>query len=586
MRKDIYLRQLLIKKMSHFPNLQNNTTNRKGIIKNFSNEESSYANSVLQSLSSLDFALNFKNDIENKNIKSDPNFLLSYDLYKLISNIISGKDYNSLDIIDHFKNKYNDYKNNITNGNVLEKEPFYFLYFLLQFIHFENNEFKDPNYNINIFYNQPLENQKNEQIMLKAFNDFMDNTQNSIISKNFYIFMKYTYNCPYCGSYYRYLFRNILKINLDNAKMFTEQNFPDKKGTKLSLDDGLNYYFSTIKIKCKNEKCQNNNVDQKMQIFDTKNILIIIFEKDNKMINYDLSFERTIDLTKYRAGNIFNNSLNNNFNFELKSCIYYDKNSEKYLSICLDNNNGNCYKYVDNKCEMIKNYMCDLEPKILLYEKCTGFAQKNNFSQNNSINCNNQINNYNQANNFNQFNINNNQSYNNFNQGNNNGQFYPNNNMNIGCNINNNINNNQFNFNNNFNNMNQFNNNNNFNNMNQFNNNNNFNNMNQFNINNNNSSNAINNNNNQINGNDNFKYIGNNQFNQNNYNNNNNKAFGNQNFINKSIDINQNFSNPLKNINKESINEFNKIMNFKGKNTVNSQKIYNNYNSKYCNDSL
>jgi hypothetical protein len=305
----------------------------KGIIKNFSNEETSYANSVLQSLSSLDFALNFKNDIENKNIKNDPNFLLSYDLYKLISNIISGNDYNSLDIIEHFKNKYYDYKNNIKNENVLEKEPFYFLYYLLQFIHFENNIFKDPNYNIDIFYNQPLENQKNDTTMLKVFNDFMDNTQNSIISKNFYIFMKYTYNCPYCGTYYKYLFRNILKINLDGAKVFAEQNFPDKKGTNLSLDDGLNYYFSTIKTNCKNEKCQNN-VDQKTQIFNTKNVLIIIFEKNNKMINYDLSFERTIDLAKYRAGNIFNNSLNetnNNFKFELKSCICYDQNSKKYL---------------------------------------------------------------------------------------------------------------------------------------------------------------------------------------------------------------------------------------------------------------
>ena len=582
--------------MNHFPNLQNNSTKGKGVIKNFSNEESSYANSVLQSLSSLDFALNFKNDIENKNIKNDPNFLLSYDLYKLISNIISGNDYNSLDIIEHFKNKYYDYKNNIKNENVLEKEPFYFLYYLLQFIHFENNIFKDPNYNIDIFYNQPLENQKNDTTMLKVFNDFMDNTQNSIISKNFYIFMKYTYNCPYCGTYYKYLFRNILKINLDGAKVFAEQNFPDKKGTNLSLDDGLNYYFSTIKTNCKNEKCQNN-VDQKTQIFSTKNILIIIFEKNNKMINYDLSFERTIDLAKYRAGNIFNNSLNeinNNFKFELKSCICYDQNSKKYLSICLDNNNGICYKYVDNKCEKINNYMCDLEPKILLYEKCTGFVPKNNFSQNNSINWNNQFNNNNQANNFNQFNINNNQSYNNFNQGNNNNQFYPNNNMNMCCNINNNCNNmNQFNLNNNFNNMNQFNFNNNCNNMNQFNFNNNCNNMNQFNLNNNfnnmnqfnnnNISNSINNNNNQINRNDNFKYFGNNQFNQNNYN---NKALGNQNFLNKSIDINQSFANPLKNINKESIDEFNKMLNLKGKNTVNSQKVYNNYNNRYYNDSL
>ena len=502
-------------------------------ITNFSQEDTSYANSVLQSICCLNFAHKFNSYFnDHLKIKDDINYLLTNNLYK----IISGKVSNSLKIIDNFRNKYKDYKSNIKSENVLKEDPFHFLYYLLQFIHFENNKINNPKYDINILYNQPLEKKKEEKYMHDLFLDFFHDTQNSIISKNIYILVKHTYNCSNCGQYYSFSFSTILKINLDNAKIYKDQQLLNNYDNNLSLGDALQYYFSPKKIKCNN--CKNNNVDEYKNILISQELLIIVFERHNNFY-INIKFYEILDVNFYSLQN--NSSIELNNKFKLKSCIYYDRKSKKYLSFCLLNN-GIWHKYSDNKCEKIGSNISNisninLEPKILFYEKIKNNSQNENYqtNQNNFYN-NNQLNNYNQ-----------------FNSNNNNNACW-NNNINMNYNINNNSNmNNNFNMNNNINMNNNVNMNGNINVINNLNNI-----KNQFNFNNNNISNNLNENNIAVN------------------NINNNIIFNKQNNISNSYDNNQCFQNPLLNINKESINNFNKMMNFQK--ASQSQKNMNNFN--------
>ena len=170
------------------------------IIKNFLNENYSYAYSVIQSLGSLDCIKQIIN-IENlKNLENNPDFGLTTEFLKILVIINKLKKEPIIDnLIQSFKQVYNNNKINIKSPNVLSPDPFHFLYFLLQFIHLEINIENDQNYNINNYNNPNFMNQKNDENMLSLFLDFFSKTQNSFISNNFYNVNRNIYNCPNCG---------------------------------------------------------------------------------------------------------------------------------------------------------------------------------------------------------------------------------------------------------------------------------------------------------------------------------------------------------------------------------------------------
>ena len=133
---------------------------RRGV-KNFNKEDYSYANSVLNSLSCLDCI----RELTNKEILGkiyQKNFYLAKDFFNLIFilNRIDNQEACSQEIIASFQKAYYRYKNLIKSKNVLKRDPYHFLFFLLQFLHIEINEPKLPNYNVHNLYNQNIQAQK------------------------------------------------------------------------------------------------------------------------------------------------------------------------------------------------------------------------------------------------------------------------------------------------------------------------------------------------------------------------------------------------------------------------------------------
>ena len=114
---------------------------------NFKNDFS-YAHSVLQSLSCLDCANDFLKLTNTFNLKNSPKFALTNALFDLFHDLHNGKEGNSQNTIATFINSYQNNASIIKTNKVISHDPFYFLYFLLQFLHMENNMPSNHNYNL------------------------------------------------------------------------------------------------------------------------------------------------------------------------------------------------------------------------------------------------------------------------------------------------------------------------------------------------------------------------------------------------------------------------------------------------------
>lgn len=373
---------------------QNIIPNR-GIIINKSGEFS-YAHSTLQSLSCLDILYEKTN--QNQFIQCLPNYSLTKEFFCLLYNLynIPNEYADSNTLIDYFEKIYYKNKGNINSQNVLNHDPFHFLYFLLQFMHIEINNPKNPNYDISILSNQSIQNQQNDSHMFQIFSDFYCNTQNSLISDNFYNVEKHTFNCQNCGLFYFYNMKNIFRIDINRVKFYRNSSFSKNNGGHVTLYEMFDYYFSPHQTKCKN--CDNPG-DEDTKILLHNRVLIVNINRNshNQNFNNDLNFDVNIDMKKY---------INNDFGFydySLKSFIAFNG---KYISYCFINRKW--YKFIDNNGFEVQNIneFYQFEPQILIYEKTN---QNNNF---------NQFNNNNQYNN--NLNFNNNNNYNNNNNLNNN----------------------------------------------------------------------------------------------------------------------------------------------------------------------
>ena len=112
----------------------NNSTEFPTAIKTFLNEDNSYAKSVIQSLGILDC---MKNLINHENIKllgEYSQFALTKEFFKIIFIINNIKKEPIIDdMINIFKQTYNKKRDIITSRNVLNKDPFHFLFFYYNF---------------------------------------------------------------------------------------------------------------------------------------------------------------------------------------------------------------------------------------------------------------------------------------------------------------------------------------------------------------------------------------------------------------------------------------------------------------------
>ena len=79
--------------------------------------------------------------------------------YNRLNNLMNGFEANSSEIIDAFSNSYRKYSLIIASNNVLSNEPYNFLFYSLEFVHNENNRDLNPNFIVQILFNQNLLNQ-------------------------------------------------------------------------------------------------------------------------------------------------------------------------------------------------------------------------------------------------------------------------------------------------------------------------------------------------------------------------------------------------------------------------------------------
>ena len=429
-------------------------------IKNLNQGDYSYAHSVLQSLCCLDCSRQFL-QISRNDIQNNPNYLLTNAVFDLLNCLYNGQEGNSQNVLVCFINSYKRHSAYISTKNVLNQDPFHFIFFLLNFLHLENNKVQSANNNINLD-NQILSNQQDDSFMFKLFQNFWIQTQNSIISNNFFSIERYKYLCPKCQMYYSYGMKNLFRINVNNAINWRNSQNPRKVGTNINLEDCLNYYFGENKKTCKN--CGINNIDKKTDLIIPAEVLIINFERPFHSNKGDIDFETNINVNQYISKSR-TARFNLKTNYILKSCISFYNN--KYYADCycnFNNNNYAWYRYMDDYIKILGSIkeIYDYEPQLLIYELDNKFNNGNDYSNSSTNLFNSESNSLNNQfnNNFNQFNFNS-KFNNNYNENNNNNQFnnnnFNNNQFNNNINNNNNIqmNNNGFNNNQQFNVMNQ-----------------------------------------------------------------------------------------------------------------------------------
>ena len=337
------------------------------LIKNYSsNYEYSYVNAVLQAFSSLDCIRNWINELnDSRNQMLNIPSCITKELYILFSNLYSGNQPNSTFLISTFENQIRIiYKNN------MEKGEYYILYYFLHLLHLENNCPINPNFDINSYKIQCIQNLKNEENMFNLFSNFFQQTTNSVISNYFYNIEKYLTSCPDCGTLFYYNHRNIITFELDKLLFLRNQNIPEKIGANIDLAECFYFYHKDYACQC--PICQNPLSEQKISIISTPKVLIVYFKRLSHNLKCDVDFDIEFSVNNMAQSN--NNSGIMNKTYYLKSIIslYQSNNSFKYFSDV--NINGNWYRFCDNNFQTnirnIYNYneLKKFEPQILIYE--------------------------------------------------------------------------------------------------------------------------------------------------------------------------------------------------------------------------
>ena len=356
-----------------------NNSRLKTGIKSHVNANYSYAKSVIQSLGNLDCIKQLINLQHLEFLSNNSNFILTKEFFNILF-IMNNLNKEPIidDLVIQFKQAYIKNNSNIKSPNVLNQDPFHFLYFLLQFIHLEINRVNDKNFNINNYNNQTVMNRKNDDYLLDLFVEFLIKTQNSYISNNFYNYNRNVYNCPQCGEYYSYSMTTILRINVESVVYYRNRIYPHKNGINLNLDDIFKFYCSNDYISC---KFCNNSTEKKIEILTPAKVLIIAFERDNHNFRNDIDFDEKININNYISQKVIDKHIQFNLNYMLKSCISYSSQINKYLADYYDN--GIWVRTIDSKVAKLgsKNNLFEFEPQILIYEQ----IEENNI-ENNSLN--------------------------------------------------------------------------------------------------------------------------------------------------------------------------------------------------------
>lgn len=314
-----------------------------GLVGLRNNKNNCYMNSILQCLKNIhplvDFFIN--NCINNYGEVSN-NF--QYILIKLLYK----KSNTSAICLKSIMEKYDDYFKGIEF-----KDSFNFYVSLLSMLHKELNKKQiEKNYENN-FYNK-----SSEDYFYKKKKEFLAKN-NSIIINIFYGFQKNIFFCDNC------------KINKEKFQAFNSLDFSIKNGELniKNLEDCFKLYQRKEKLEIECEKCKNNKLNVKSEIFSLPKILVITFKKDDH-IKHKVKFPETLDMSQ-----IIEKKEEKNKQYKLIGFInHIEENSNNSHNYCITKNifNNKWYLYNDLTIYEIDKIEPFLNGAILLIYQLSG----------------------------------------------------------------------------------------------------------------------------------------------------------------------------------------------------------------------
>lgn len=367
-------------------NLGKNTFIVKGI-KNISNKDVSYAHAVLQSIAHLDCAKVFLEESNKEIVKKDDKFAITRELYNLFDYLNNYKEGYSESILEKYANgKLKDLK---LKEQAAIEDPFYFLFFLLYFLHEENK--LPPNFNCSYLNKKTLEEHKNDKDMYFSYMEYLEKTQKSMIYEYFHSTEEYTFRCQYCNEYYDYGSKNIIKINLDKVRNLRDSAFPELANQILTIEECLQYYVGGHQVSCK--YCGNQPIYKYTQFCHPAKVIIFSFSRNNNPNNIlDIDFGYELNLSEYFSQRA--NEYNITPYYSLKACIFSQKNKfqkETYIADCLikDNNMdiSSWYQFRDENVKYLGDkYYLENAPIMLIYEIDKSFKEKQSINRDSTFN--------------------------------------------------------------------------------------------------------------------------------------------------------------------------------------------------------
>ena len=337
-------------------------------IKNYNNPmEASFVNSVLQSLACLDCIKTWYNNLRNYNFMNmhSPQPSLTKYFFNLLYGLYMGNQVDSSYIINQFIQE---------SFKLLKKQtqsdPYHFLFNFLDLLHLENNYISNT---MNTFFknykNPDIKSMQNDSLMFNIFRNYYKNTQNSIISQNFFNTFKFQVKCTNynlgCGTLYRYEIRKMIIFDVDKFRNYRDQLYPQKMGMKLTLTECFQCYtggYKSNNFKCEN--CGNFSSESFTSLYLSTKVLIIVFKRQYHSYQCDIDFGTTINISQFCKYNMNGNA---NGNYILKACISLNTFNKYFADILI---NGNWFRFVEDNYRTLNNYneIYMNEPQLLIYE--------------------------------------------------------------------------------------------------------------------------------------------------------------------------------------------------------------------------
>ena len=283
----------------------------------------------------------------------------------LFYNLYCGNQVDSTNLISTLENQVR-----VIYKKDMKKDDYHVLYYILNILHAENNCPINPNFNINSYQMQYIQNMKNDNYMYNLFRNFYQQTTNSIISQYFYNIEKYFTLCFKCDKIFYYDHKIIITFDLDQFILLRNQEFLNNTGSNISLAQCFYYYQKEKSCKC--PICQSPMSKEQSKILFSTKVLILRFKRSFHNLKGDVDFDIAFNINNMINSNTNRETMNKKYYLKSIISLYQSNNGFKYFSdVCI---NGNWYRFCDNNDFNINikniniNELKKFEPQMLIYE--------------------------------------------------------------------------------------------------------------------------------------------------------------------------------------------------------------------------